>query len=338
MTLRPFLLAVLALGGLSGRASCLGQDRVSYTPEGAAKPLTIIGQIEDLTGRELVFRPTTGSVQRISADAVEHVETAYEPAHLQGLREFQQGETAAAKVSLRAALDRETRAWVDREILALLVQCEQRNGNLPGALTLFNEIVRQDPATRHWGIAPLVWFPQSVSESLRMEMRNWLQSNDGAERLLAASLLLLDPASGQSAERELNALSRDVNPVLAALSRAQVWRLDLARRQVSDLALASWREQVDRLRKELRSGPQYLLARGYEVRGDLRRSAAEMLWVAYIYPDNEPLAARALEEGAESLQRTGLSAEATVLSQELVLRYPWSSGAQAARSRAVPAP
>lgn len=330
----PFALALTLLGGLLAHGTCQAQDRVTYTPPGASRPLTVIGAVVDSTGRELTLRPASGATQRIDPESIVEIQTVYEPSHLKGIELFAQGDVAAARSALHEALEREHRDWVDREILAWLVKCDLREQNLAGALESFRSLVKTDPLTRHWGQAPLAWAPATVSDQVRSEMRRWLKSTSPPERLLAASLLLLDPVSGEAADKELDTLARDPNPIVSAYSRAQLWRLDIARRNVSELALEDWRTQIDRLKPVLRAGPQYLLARGYEVRGELRRAAAEALWIPFVCHEPEALAARALLDAAESLQRTGLAEEAGVLQRELLARYPWSGEAAQVRSRA----
>lgn len=326
----PLLLAVAA--------TALAQDRVSFIPERATSPVTLIGEVLDYTGRELSIRPLSGPLQTIPAENVQDVKTSYDPAHLQGSQQLELGNHQAARSAFSEALTREDRQWMQREILALLMQVELREQNLAGAIERFRGIVRSDPVTRHWGAAPLVWSPVAVSDDLRTEMRLWMKAERPPERLLGASLLLLDPLYGEAAERELTVLSRDANSRVSAYARAQLWRLELAGRDISDVQLGSWRQEIERMPAPLHPGPRYLLARGYEVRGEPRTAAAEWLWIPYVTPANEPLSARALSDAADALERSGLSTEAATLRAELIVRYPWSREAAQARSRPSPSP
>ncbi|SFH56415.1 tetratricopeptide repeat protein [Planctomicrobium piriforme] len=323
-----FIACILCLAVQTAQA----QDRVTYLPDGAAKPITAIGDVVDFTGAELQLKGAN-SIQRIPAARVQQIETQYQPEHLQGRSLLEQGDTSAAITTLRKALEKEPRAWVDREILSLIVKADLRQQDLSGALRDFQSIITTDPESRAWGIAPLIWSPQVVSDSVRKDMQSWLEGNRRAEQLLAASILLLDPAQGEAAERRLMALTRDTHPILSAYSKAQLWRLDLTNRQVSDVSLERWRDLIERLPQELRPGPQYLLSRGHEVRGELQASAEEALWLPYVYAENELLAARALLDAGESLNRSGFTAESQTLYRELVARYPWSRDAALAKSR-----
>lgn len=312
--------------------SGFAQDRVTYTPVDATKPLTVLGDIVDFTGTELSLR-SGASVQRISADRIQQIETHYQQEHLQAQQLFANGETAEALKLLRQALDKEPRAWVDREILAMMMQAELRQQNLAGAISTFQLILTSDPATRHWGIAPLIWSSQLISDSVRGEMHRWLVSDTPSQQLIAASILLIDPVLGEEAEQKLNSLTRNTQPIISAYAKSQLWRLEIASGKVYDVSLERWREQIQRLPKDLRPGPQYLYARGFEVTGDLRAAAAEALWLPMIYKNNEVLAARGLFDAAENLSRTGLNTEAENLYRELIVRYPWSRDAALARAK-----
>lgn len=323
------LLAAVAL--LTGTVA--GQDKVTFRPDENSRPVVLIGEVLDYTGRGLTFRPTGGTPRTVPADHIDAIETHYDPGQLQGLDLFRRGETQAAQAKFREALKRDQREWVKREILSWLVRCAVRERDLPGAFMTFRELVLSDPETRHWGVAPLVWSPLSLSEALKSEGRQLLVAPRASDRLLGASLLLLDPVYGTPAERELSSLARDSNPRISSLARAQLWRLQLASRQISSETLESWASHVAYLPRTLRAGPQYLVARGYEVRGEPRRAAAEYLWVSQIYTENEQLAARATLDAAEASRGAGLTREADVLYREILSRFGWSPEAASARER-----
>jgi len=308
------------------------QDRVTFSPAENGGTVTAIGEVTEYTGRELVLKTINGT-QHLSPESIIRIETNSVPAYQKALIVFQSGETETAQTLFRNALNEEHRPWVQREIRSWLVKCSLRREDIPGALQEFHTILLSDPQTRFWGIAPLAWAPSAVSEDLRIELQPALKSPRETSRLLAASWLLLDPVQGEAAERVLLDLSRDINPILSAYSRIQLWRLSIGSRQVTEIMLADWRKEIDRLSPKLRSGPQYLLARGYEVRGDFRMAAAEAMWLPTVYADHEPLAARALFDAADGMTRSGLVDEALVLKQELMMRYAWSREASLTRSQ-----
>jgi tetratricopeptide (TPR) repeat protein len=315
-----------------GSGDLSAQDRVTFRPRDDAAPITMSGEILEYTGRKLTIRPRDGAPHAIDAGNVVEVKTYYDPAHLEGLSLLNRGKVEEAREKFTEALKRDKRDWVSREILSWLVRCAYREGDMLGAIAYFREIVKSDPLTRHWGVAPLVWAPQSIGERLRTEGRRLLTGDRASDRLLGASLLLLDPDHGEAAERQIRNLSSETNPRISGLARAQRWRLILASRDVSENILASWKGQIDYLPEQIRGGPQYLVARGYEIRGEDRRAAAEYLWIPLVYSDHDPLAARALLDAAEASRRSGLTHEAEVLYRELLSRYPWSTEATSVRT------
>lgn len=321
----------LVVGVLCGGAPAAAQDRVTYIPPNTESPVIVLGEVLDYTGRELILSTLNGH-QHLPSDSITSIETTYTPPHLQGMAQFQQGLTEEAILSFQKAMEQERRRWVQREIRSWLMRCAMRRGDLRGAIHEFQEIIKSDPQTRIWGIAPLVWSPVAVSDAIREEAKGDLKSDHPGIQLMAASLLLLDPAFSEAAETQLNYLSRNVNPIISSYARAQLWRIPLANRSVTEDALSSWRSSIESLKPELRSGPQYLLARGYDSRGEVRLAAAEALWIPMIYSDHEVLAARALFDAAEWLGRSGAIEDAQRLKQGLVLRYPWSREASQVRS------
>lgn len=324
-------LLLAAAGILAGGIPLAAQDRVTYIPAEAESPVIAVGEVLDYTGRELILSTLNGH-QHLPSDSVTSIETTYSPSHLQGISQFQQGLTDDAILSFQKAMEQERRRWVQREIRSWLMRCAVRKGDLRGALREFQEIIQTDPQTRFWGIAPLIWSPMAVSESIREEANGQLKSDHPGIQLIAASLLLLDPAYGEAAETQLNYLSRNANPIISNYARAQLWRVTLAGQSVTDDALSSWRSSIEHLKPELRSGPQYLLARGHDARGELRLAAAEALWIPLIYSDHELLASRALYDAAEWLSRSGAIEEAHRLKQGLLVKYPWSREASQVRS------
>ncbi|MCA8999858.1 MAG: hypothetical protein KDA80_22880 [Planctomycetaceae bacterium] len=328
-----FLILFSILLVLRAPSPSFAEDRVTYVPEGASSAVTVLGNVDDYTGRRLTLRTKSGAVRFLPAESVQSIETIYDPLHLKGIEQFQSGDHKAAIESFRQAIPREPRDWVERELYSWILKCALREQDLTGAIEAFLRIVKNDPETRHWGLAPLIWVPQSVSEGLREAARPWLVSPHAPERLLGASLLLLEPVYGEPAERELDRLSRDTNIFITTYAKAQLWRLKLGARDVNDIVLANWKSQIDRMPRGLRGGPQYLLSRGFELNGDIRRAVAESLWIPFVYVENERVAARALSDSADLLRRSGMELESKRLFQELQLRYPWSSEARSTRGQ-----
>ncbi|MDA7503793.1 hypothetical protein N8553_02285 [bacterium] len=312
---------------------CRAEDRVSYRLNGASKPITLIGEIIDYDGRDLTLRSLSGNPQYIAADDVVEVKTHYDDAHREGIEAFQAAKYDEAITKLISAYDREPREWVDREIASWIVRTSLLRNDFRTAFRYFNAIIKSDPYTRHWGVAPLVWSPVNITDDIRKPLRASLLSARADERFLAASILLFDGTSGRLAERELGVLASDPNPRISRLARTQLWRVALANQEVTENILQGWREQIEQLPESMRPGPQYLLGRGYLLIGEQRIAAAEFLKLTIIYTNHEALTARATLEAAEAIEKTGLTQEANILYRELVIRFPTTSEAKIAREK-----
>ena len=327
------VVVVICLWGVSTGHPLDAQDRVTFRLDSGEARAVLVGEVIDSTGRELKILPLQGSYRTLNAEDVIGIETQYVEPHRKAREEFLAGRTDAAQRLFEEAVRQESRDWVDREILAGLVRCAHRTDDLTLAVYYFREIAKHDPWTRDWGIAPLVWVPTHVSDSLQTRARQWLVGASEPDRMLAASLLLLHPTYGKAARSEMNNLASSVNPQISGLAKCQLWRSAQAEGIVSELALESWKSQIARLPRELRGGPSYLVGHGFALRQEHQRAAAELLWVPIVYADHETVSARATLEAAESLERTGLLREADNLYRELFARYPWSPAAQFARSQ-----
>ena len=313
------------------RASQSADDRVTLIPEGGNDPVVLIGSIEYYSGTELVIQRTGApSADHFPSGRVISVQTWHTAPHDQGLAELAEGKTALAEQTLLKALRDDPRDWVQREILAALIQCAIRRGDWGTAGTRFQKITSHDPLSRHWNIAPLVWAPQTLGDGDKTLARSWMQQSDSPSKLLAASWLLLDPIYGEAAEKKLNESARDSNSIVASLSRSQIWRLRMGP-ELHEIEIAKWRQEIRRLPKPLRAGPQYLLGRGLLQRQEHAAAAGELMWLPTVYRENEELTARAMSDAGQALSKLGKSREALTVYDELISKYPWSSWASEAR-------
>ncbi|MCA9080734.1 MAG: hypothetical protein KDA58_09260, partial [Planctomycetaceae bacterium] len=246
---------------------------------------------------------------------------------------FTAGETVSAEPAFRAVLQKENRIWVQREQRAWLMRCAYRRDDRSTAAAEFLEILKTDPQTTHWAMAPLIWHPVALSLGQQAQAKSWLVSSAVETQLLGASWLLQDPMYGKPAQRVLDELARNTNPVISQLARTQQWRIGSSGSDLNELMLDGWKRDLERLPEHLRAGPTMLIARGFAQLRDDRQAAAEYLWLPLVYADHEPLAARACLEAAEAFRRSGLTHEAENQYREVLARYPWSPMASEARSR-----
>jgi TolA-binding protein len=310
------------------------EDRVTVLPKFASRPIIEIGDITEFNGRRIVIRVRSGNpIRSYSADEVQHIETHYTPQHERGLAAFEAGDLAAAEREFDQALQQEPRGWVQEELRAWLVRCAIRRGDRAAAGTQFARLLENNTDTRHWGVAPLVWAPETIGDALRGEARVWLASRVEGTRLLGASVLLLDANFGTAARTEIERLSKSLDVNVQALARGQSWRLKLIEGEPSAYELATWRQRIDGMSARLRAGPMYLLGRAAALASDSEQAAADWLWLPLVYHDDEHLAARACLEAADALSRLGRTTEAETLYREVVERFGWSPFADEARQK-----
>lgn len=326
------LLAVIALTFCG--ASLRAEDRVTILPEFASKPIVEIGDITEFNSRHIVIRVKSGNpIRTHRASEVQHIETHYAPQHERAVAAFEAGDTPAAERDFEQALQQEPRGWVQEELRAWLVRCAVRRGDRAAAGSQFANILEGDIDTRHWGVAPLVWAPETISDQLRVAARNWLTSRMEGVRLMGASVLLLDANFGTAARTEVDRLSKSLDVNVQALARAQTWRLKLIEGEPSAFELSLWRQRVEGMSPQLRAGPMYLLGRAAALASDSEQAAADWLWLPLVYQEDESLAARACLEAADALSRLGRTTEAEGLYREVVERYGWSPFAAEARQK-----
>jgi tetratricopeptide (TPR) repeat protein len=310
------------------------EDRVTILPEFASKPIVEIGDVTEFNSRRIVIRVQSGNpIRTHPAKAVQHIETHYTSQHERGLSAFEAGDTLAAEREFEQALQQEPRGWVQEELRAWLVRCAIRRGDRAAAGSQFARILEHDVDTRHWGVAPLVWAPETVGDALRSDARNWLTSRVEGVRLLGASVLLVDANFGTAARTEIDRLGKSLDATVQSLARAQSWRLKLIEGEPSAFELSLWRQRIDAMPSALRAGPTYLLGRAAALASDSEQAAADWLWLPLVYHEDEHLAARACLEAADALSRLGRATEAETLYREVVERYGWSPFADEARQK-----
>lgn len=305
------------------------QDQVVLQTEGTSSRLTVPCLIVDYTGERMTVQFKSGALQKsYPAEQVIEVRTAWLESHELGRKLLAERKTDEAMRALQAALVSEKRAWVRREILALLIRGSLRTGDRASAGTRFLQLLESDPTTRKFGLIPLVWAAESISGAARSQAREWLQQEADAARLLGASLLLDDAAAAQ----ELQALLRSTDERVRSLAQAQSWRLKLRALEIGDLELNRWDTRIHELPPTLRAGPSYLLGRGWAMRREHERAATALLWTALMNDSDARLAARAGVEAAEALKRLGQADDAHRVLQEIAARFPDTEFGEAARA------
>ncbi len=269
-----------------------------------------------------------------SADQVVEVVTPLSEPHVNGLREFADGQIAKAEKEFQAALVKESRAWVRRDILAMLIRCAFHRTDYVAAGNRFLAIIRSEPNTRHIALAPLWWTQSRVAPQLRSEALAWNKRDQEFAQLLSASVLLLDTEHTAAARIQMSRLATTAAEPWRQLAKMQLWRLSIHRDQVSTADLNLWAADIRFLRESLRGGPWYTLGEAYRSKQQYGQAAAAFLWVPLVYGDNVHLAALSMQHAADSLRTIGRVADADTLEREIISRYPNSEAATQLRSAA----
>lgn len=321
-----FRLAAMSLGvcvvSLAVLAEADAQDTIVLQKPEALARIRVSGTIEDYTGREITILSLTGTaVNRYPAADVVEVKTQYHAAHQQGLNLVAANQIEPAVRQFEAALKQEDRAWVRREILALLVQCAVRQGDYITAATRFSKLFESDRTTPQFKLIPLKWAPGEITAETKREAQVWLAKDSEVLQLVATSLLLDDAAFSKAARITLQELSASTDSRIKSLAQAQGWRVQIAGGALANLQLEHWQDRVEALPDDLRAGPSYLLGRAYQARREHELAAAAFLWLPLVDDHDYNLAARACLEAGESLSAIGQQAEAESLYAEVARRY-----------------
>ena len=329
----PVALVFLALAVVPVVAQDPSPDQVTLQLPGRSSRVTIRCEVLDYTGEKIVVATQAGVPRKsYPADQVVEVRTPQTPEHVRGLALFAAGQIEQAQRALNQALLDETRAWVRRDILAVLCRCALWEGRYTDAATRFILLTQSDPQTHHFGLIPLIWTPASLSRELEGQAKIWLTHSSAVARLIACSVLLEDPDLGPSARAGLGRLSVAPHPHVPYLARAQIWRTRLRGGGPGPEELEGWQSAIEAMPESVRGGPWYVLGQARLARNESERAAAALLWLPLIYPHDRQLAARAAIQAADSLAAAGEAAGARTVYREVVARFGSTTFAQDARA------
>jgi tetratricopeptide (TPR) repeat protein len=291
----------------------------------------ITGQILDYTGEGLRVRLSSGREQTLASDRVIEVESSWPRGYTAGDQLFAQRKFEQALGRYQEALGEEQRGWVKRRIMAQCVWCYRNLQRWGQAGDAFLAIYRSDPATQYFASIPLAWTAAHSANSPNERVAaSWLADRTSpAASLLGASWLL---ATNQRdlAQNALRKLSADPDPRIAFLAEAQLWRMRTTTAAPEETA--RWRERVERMPDDLRSGPYFVLAQSLARHKLHEQAALAALRIPILYSSHRKLAAESLLVAGRELEQLGKLEEAMGLYRELTTDYSGVAAA-AARSR-----
>jgi tetratricopeptide (TPR) repeat protein len=282
----------------------------------------ITGRVLDYTGRELRLEYPGGQQQSFPADKVLRIDTPYGRPQTDAEALFARDQFAPAVGLYLKAVEAETRRWVRRQIIARIVCCYRAMDQPQRAGEAFLLLIRDDPDTPYFDCIPLAWTPRQPAGDLELAARQWLNRAEPAAQLLGASHLL----AGQDrpeALKHLRRLAVGADRRISGLALAQTWRAEVA--TASAQQLAGWSRLVEQMPEPLAAGPYYVLGQARAQQGQQEQAALALLRVAILYPQQRPLAARALVDAGRALEKLGRSRGALQLYREAIRTYPEQS-------------
>jgi len=327
---------------LSLAGAARAQDKVILQRSNFSARVAISGVIEDYTGTEVSIRTDANEATKTypAAEIVE-IQTAQSELHTRGLKLLGEGKVEQAVRDLEAALKAESRVWVRREILGVLVRCGLRRGDYAAAGTRFLALLKSDPTTRMFRLIPLVWAPESTARAARGDAQTWMLGKVEAGRLMGASLLYDDPELRKEARSVLKELSSSTDVRVRVLAQMQAWRAEALTGNLGRQQIAQWQKRIDEVPEDLRAGPSFLLGRAYAGQHDYELAAATFLWLPLVDDHDFRLAARACLEAGVALDKIGQRTEATTLFREVTQRFadtPFADEADALLKRSAENP
>lgn len=329
--LRRWVLLCILAGTPCVAPPCLADVvllRSASLPSGRQR---VEGTIEDYTGRELVMVNAGGKRLRFKSQQVLRIEANWTTEHLEGNEHLARRQYAQAVSSFQAAARRETRPWVQRLIVARLVEAYRELGQDAQAAKLFLELVESDPDTPWFDVAPLVWLGGSVSPQLEERARQWLQDESRPAAVLLAASHLLHTARHEQALGRLETLADAADARYRALARGQLWRAAL--QQASPEQLERWSLEAEAFPACALPGVAIVLARGHAARKNYLAAALWGLRGAVLFPEHALLAAEGLWQAGTALEKAGHGPLAARVLAELAARYPDSRLARLALER-----
>lgn len=300
------------------------------------------GEVVGFTGRGLQLRVKGGRELEFPALQVLRIESPRTPQQLAGDELYQQDDFAGAEDKYRAALAQEKRDWVRRELLAASVRCQRELGNWPGALRVFEGLVKSDPDTFYLAVAPLAWEgPRTIDAAPTIEAaaaaemmkssEGWL--NDGAARplqLIAASWHLgtpRDPDALATFQRLVQPPASHVGP----LANLQVQRYQFS--ALTPTTIDRWEQLLSAYAQPWCAGGWHMTATAASQFGLQDRAALAWLRIPALYSDQRQFGAQATLAAADALAAADRTAEARRLCEHVVAQYSRLDAARDAQKR-----
>ena len=298
-------------------ASAIGQTDIVVTQREPGSPIVNRkGTITNWIGDSLTI-DSKGVEREIDNNTILKFETTWGNSYQLGKQELDSGNPSFAIVQFEEALTNETRPWAKLIIRAQLIDAYQSTEKYADAIRHFEAILRQDPQTRFFPLAPICWtgtgtVPADTTSRLGNSRNPFLQ-------LIGASWMLSKPPQRNTGIQLLQTLSEDIDPRIKNIAIVQLWRTRL---NVTDKQIRPWKNIISSLPREFRAGPYFVLAEAQTRVGQTQTAIANLMRIPILFPKQKSLVAAALYRVGNLLDNQGEAELAKSIFNELVTLYP----------------
>ena len=298
-------------------------DQIVVRKDGATRTRTVSGTIEDISGQTIVLRRPGNTVDVVKLRDVVTLRFQKSAGYDEGLRRIRERDWKSALPLLKAAAASEPRKWVVREIYASTAETQRALGQFEECLTTIENILTDDPDSRHVVELPLVW-DERLSPQQRIALKvEDLNSRSPARQLCAASALLHDQEHQPAAIASLQTLKQTRRGVFQQLTETQLWRIRLLQPDaLREAEINQWSQQAKFFDRRTRSGPEFIIGRALLQIHDYDNAATSLLWMPLLEPLDPPTTAASLADAITALEMSGRTMEAARLRIEIPPTLP----------------
>jgi tetratricopeptide (TPR) repeat protein len=293
------------------------------------------GQQVNRKGRIVSWRGDTlqleanSSTREIRSDWIIRVETTWDENYLLAQLLLNKRDLQSAMTALQAVIVDEPREWARHQAQAELIPLLVYHGQAQQAVEQFVRLIAEDPRTRFIGAIPLNWQGGEVPPALTATARQWRESQSPWLSLLGASWTM---SGGDQPEaiKVMQRWSQDIEPQIAHMASAQLWRLQQL--NATPTEIARWERQWERIPSDLQAGPALMIAQAH-----LRQNQADQAFLWYmripiLHNKHYQLSVSALQQAALILKNQQQIPAAQRLYQEIIRDFPGSPAAEQAQS------
>jgi tetratricopeptide (TPR) repeat protein len=293
--------------------SAVAEDFVTVRSKDGQRISRRAGTIDDLTGEKLTLVSANGQTESIPFDRVVEISTEWSIPHRNGDALRKEGKLDQAVSAYRQAKRVESRPWGVRQIQAHLVECLFARGDVEDAGDEFLAMMGSDPQSPYFAAIPLAWRNSAGDGGIEVRARAWLNQKSTVATLLGASWLL--GADRKAASAKLEALAKDLDPRVAKLAEAQLWRANRPTAKATDVR--RWKATLGDMPDALRPGPSLIVGEVQLRLGEVDDALALFWEPAILHPEQLALSAEGLFLAARGAHQAGRETEAKAALTEL---------------------